>query len=622
MRYYLAFLFRIAVSEYGVCRPNISIVKRAIISNFICAALFSGMAMARNKEEATIIPPPLVRSAEVSIPPGTSSRVFLRVSGHIVEPMQFLIRKPPRHGILGEIQRVDRNTAVVVYTPLDAKSLSDDSFAYAAKAWDSPVSAAAVISLHVVQQPAALEAENKLDFGTVFLGDQTRRTLSIRNTGGATARGKITANPPWRIEGSGGYVIPGGAQWKVSLVFEPKDERDFQDRILLSKGGAESVQVSGSGTPPVSWPKEGLQMTPEKRGTGIGISFSNNTPYKRDIHINWPDLVNALQDVSLAPSASQSVHVAIKEGEEAAFEGDVQAASGNFTFSFPLKVYPAQPRIGIAPSGGVMLVEEGEGQTAVGNFTVSNTGGANLSFKMTLPPGMGVAPDPKSILLGPGQTQQFSTNLDLRQVLTERGEIFLESPSCSPVSLSYEVKRKKSDILSAAQPVEKFLSIPTVGQAASSNATRSAGVDKIWLLSAGTHEVSIVWKETPEADSFRVERRTASTDPQGRLSINWLPWPEVKFDRIENSIIARFEHLPANSRWTIRIIGVDSMGIPGTPSPAFQIATVPSQHFSVPVWIWIALIAGLIAAAIRISIDQRRAALAREDERIAKLEKK
>jgi hypothetical protein len=594
---------------------------RPVLRNLFYGCLLVHMPFREaSAKEEEIIPPPLVKSAEVAIPPGKPSRVYLRAAGRIVEPMQFLIRKPPKHGTLGEIERVDRNSAVVVYTPRDGRALEDDGFAYAAKTWDSPVSASAVITLHMVETPAVLEAAKELDFGSVFLGEMSWRTLGISNTGGATARGRIAVNPPWRVDGSAEYVIPGGARWEVSLVFEPSDERNFKDRISLGKGG--SVQISGSGVPPVSWPKEGLQIRPEARENGVEMDLRNNTATEQEVSFQWPELVKAPKKVPIPPSGRRSIYVGAKAGSEPLWEGEVQATSGNFSFSFPLKVYPAQPQISIASPGGGRLLEEGDDRTATGNFTVSNTGGANLALKMTLPPGMGVSPDPESILLGPGQRQRFSVSLDLRQALTEKGEIFVESPSCSPASLPYEVKRKKTDLLSAARPVEKFLAIPTVGQTVSSNASQSQAVEKIWLLSADAHEVSVVWRETLTAGAFRIERRNTVMDSSGRMAIKWLPWPEVKFGKIGDSVTARFERLPANSRWTIRIIGVDSAGNAGPPSPAFQIATVPSRRFSVPVWAWGLLVAGLIAAAIRLSIDQRRDAHAREDERIAKLEKK
>ncbi|MFA7345813.1 MAG: hypothetical protein WC003_16050 [Terrimicrobiaceae bacterium] len=593
-------------------------VLRDLLSGFLPALLMCAGAQAKEPE---IITPPLVKPATVSIPSGEPSSVYLRASGRIEEPMTFLIRKPPKHGDLGAIERVDRNTAVVIYTPRD-KQARDDEFTYAAKSADSPVSASAAVSLRIVEMPAVLEFAKELDFGTVFLGEQSKRTLEISNSGGATATGSISANPPWRVEGSGDFAVPGGSQCKVPLIFEPSDERDFRERILLGKGFAASVQVLGSGIAPVSWPRKGLEIRPDARESGAAMIFRNNTSKPLEISFNWPEIVSAPQSVSLPADGSESIRVRVKAGEAGGYAGEVPASIKRYSFVFPLKIYPAVPRIILSPPGSLLL-KETKPHVAEGSCTIESSGGSNLVLSMTVPPGMTVAPSPSDVVLDDGRKQTFVVTLDLRKAASPGGDLFVEASGCAPVRVPYQVEKARAEVPGGAGPVEKFLRIPAAAPPPATISSHLPPTDKIWLLSSGPHEVSVIWKKaSPEIRSFRVERRITKADRLGQLAIKWVTWPEVKVDEKDGSVTARFAHLPENSRWVIHVVPLDKDGNPGPPSPAFPIATKPVRQGGIPRGFAVVVLAALGVAGVYFWRRSRAGFDARENERITRLEGK
>lgn len=587
---------------------------RLLFYGCFLAQLLSGRTHAK---EPIIITPPLVKPATVSIPPRQPSPVYLRAEGRIEEPMTFLIRRPPKHGELGEIKRVDRNTAVVIYTPED-NSLKDDDFTYAAKSADSPVSASAVISLRIVDPPAVLEYAKELNFGAVFLGDQSQQTLSIRNTGGATATGSIIANPPWRVEGSSGFVIPGGSEGKVSLVFEPSDERDFRERILVGKGFP--VQVTGTGVAPVSWPRDGVVIRPEVREAGVAIVLRNNTPKPLEISFQWPDPVSAPPSVTLPADGRESIHVGVKPGAGGSYTGDVRASIGHYSFTIPIKIYPEPPRILISPASLTLKVNKQH--LAEGNFAVALSRESSPSLNFTLPSGMTVTPSPSDGMPAEGLNRAFSVALDLGRASALSGEIFVEASGCAPMRLPYKVERENREVRGTTGPVEKFLRIPTVSQPVTS-ATQLPRIDKIWLLSSEAHDVSVIWKKpSPEIQAFRVERRVMKTDSLGQLAIKWVRWPEAKIEDKGDTFIARFAHLPENSRWTIQIVPLDKDGNSGPPSPAFAIATKPVNPSPFPWWGWLFPLAALAVAVFQLWKKSRGELQAKADAWLASLEKK
>ena len=148
-------------------------------------------------------------------------------------------------------------------------------------------------------------------------------------------------------------------------------------------------------------------------------------------------------------------------------------------------------------------------------------------------------------------------------------------------------------------------------------------MEKIYLLAVGPHEIVLIWNlPAPGAFGFQIERRSIAPGANGGVSITWIPWQGARLSISEGMATARIERLPANTRWTIRIVGLDENGTPGHPSQSFQIATLPLEQFSIPWWIWPALLAPLAAGLVHLRKKNQIRFLAKENERIARLEGK
>ena len=112
-------------------------------------------ASAKEKEEPILRPPspqPVVVSAYV----GERTAIDLTLRGRIEDPATILIRKKPRFGLLSDPERVHRQIWRVWYSvpPDSAENL--DSFTYAAKSVDSPVSVAASVQVSIIKRAAQL----------------------------------------------------------------------------------------------------------------------------------------------------------------------------------------------------------------------------------------------------------------------------------------------------------------------------------------------------------------------------------------------------------------------------------------------------------------------------------
>ena len=590
--------------------------------------LAAGLAWASPafSKEKEVVPtsPPMAKTGVATVFVDTAAEISLQIAGRIVEPLDFLVRKEPKHGRLSGLRRTGRNSAAVLYTPDAHAAPGDDFFSFAAQSLDSPVSAPATVWIRLVERPPVLECPGELDFGKVFLGDTEERGLAIKNAGGGTAAGTIRPNPPWRPAGPGQFRVPAGSESSILLVFEPLEERDFSDRIQIGADPKSVVLVRGSGVAPISWPKDGLVASPADRGKGTAsITFTNNSASERTVTVEWPEFLKAVREVTLPAGGFSVVKWEIAAPLSLKYEGAAEVRSGNFKGKLPIRVFPAPAKLEVKPERELKLAAQKSGGPLKGFFAVKNTGGSDTPLEILAPPEILITPTPGNLILRTGQEQAFDVQLESQK--KDRCKIRIQSPAGELVELSIEPPTLQTSRPSS--PVENFLTIfrkPENSPAPA--ATVSSGippVETLSLLAVRPREIVLAWKlPAPGAAGFRIERRSIAPGANGGVTITWIPWQGSRISISEGMATARLERLPVNAQWTIRIVGLDEKGNPGQPSKSFQIATQPVAQFSVPWWVWLALMPPLAVGLARLRKKNQTRLLAKENERIARLEQK
>jgi len=586
------------------------------------ALMWAVPGYSREKEEV-LPPPPMAKTGTTTAFLDQPVEITLHLAGRIAEPLSFLIRKNPRSGKLSGLRRITRNSAVIIYTPDPKVRPGDDFFSFAAQSVDSAVSAPATIWIRLIERPAVLEHPLELDFGTVFLGDEEERLLTIKNSGGGVALGTLSPNPPWRTGKSPEFRVPAGTESSLPILFAPEEERDFSDRIPIGQDPQAFVTLRGTGMAPVTWPKEGVVVSPEEREKGTTtITFANHSSVERVVTINWPDFLKAPKEILLPPDAASPLRVDVQAPPSLNVEQEVEVRSGNFSAHLPVRIFPAPARLSVTPERELKLGIKENGRMLHGRFLVRNTGGAKTTLEILAPPGIQILPDPSNILLAGGSEQAFEILAEKSPSHLSEGILRLQSPGGKPVEISLKLPASAEN--RAAVPVEDFLRLPTDPQPSpvSPPSGKVPAVESARLVSAKTHEVEIRWDvPSPEISGFRVERRKLSPGREGRVVIDWLPWPEAKITRTDGTAAARFGNLPAGSFWTIRIVSLDENDAPAAVSPAFQIATRTAWKFRLPLWAWMLLLPGVLGGIALLLWKKIRHALhAREDERISRLQ--
>lgn len=541
------------------------------------------------------------------------TRITLQVAGRIVEPLDFLIRKPPRSGTLSDLRRTGRNSASVLYTPNRNATPSDDAFTFAAKSADSPVSAPATIWVRLTERPPVLDFPTTLDFGTIFLGDSTELDLPLANSGGGTAYGQLNPPPPWRMVGKPDYALRANAKTSLRIAFEPKDERSYLAKLSVGPEPKSVVELSGRAIAPLSWPPTGLVISPEARAQGAAeLTVTNQTDQPRELNFTWPEFLRGPSSLTIPARESATLSVSADAAPAFASQGFVPIESGKFQSSIPFRLFPAPPRLALEPADELSLPPPTDNLPSSAKLILKNIGGSDTAVSVTAPPQLSISPDPSSRILAAGSELVFEAKVENPSAKPFTGTIQFSSPSTPPVSVSVtggQSAEASAVALSMASPSPKPSPQP---EQIVSRITPT-------LVSASPHAVTIAW-DGKGTTGFRVERRQLAAGPNGRVEITWLPWNEVKIATSPNQVIARFENLPSNTFWTIRIIPLDPNGKPSPPSEAFRISTPPIPNLDIPAWIWLLAALGLGSLIYRAVHRHRERLLQKEDARIAKLE--
>lgn len=593
------------------------------------AVAFAGTGVLGKGDEAPVMPPPMAISQEVSTFAGRPVAIALTAGGRIVEPLDFVIRRPPQRGQLGEIRRTGRNTAAVVYTPDENAGVGGDSFTFAVQSFDSPVSAAARIRIAVREEPPVPVCPREIDFGTVYLGQRSVLPLVLRNDGGGFFSGSIKVAAPWSVEGAGGYRIAGGAKAVVPLAFAPSEERDFTANIAVGADPRAAVVLRGRGLAPVTWPSQGITVGPaERKAQEISLELTNRSPEPRTVVIEWPDFVRAPREIMIPAGGNETVRAAVSPDPAFSFNGTVELRSGGFSGRLPLRVCPVPPVLEIVSGRELDLGAVKSGRSAHGRFTVKNVGGADARLRVTTARELNISPDPASLILSPGREQAFEVQLEAGNGAGYSGTISIAADSGSVaeilVKASFAEKVPASKADGPALPVARYLQTAPVPP---SDADAPAGsippVEAVSLLHSGPHAIEVAWKETsPDIADYRIERRKILPGETRSLRFEWVPWPEVRVQIRDGVAFARFERMPADEAWTFRITALDAAGKLLSRSMGFRIFTQPAPPRTFPVWVFAAAPGLVLAALIARALQRRRSRLAKADDaRIARLGK-
>jgi len=564
--------------------------------------------------------PPMVHSQSVVTATESPVEIPLTASGRIVEPLQFLIRRPPSLGTLGAIRRTGRDSASVTYTPPPGrKGDFSDTFTFAVQSLDSAVSASATVRIQVAEPAPMLECAKEIDFGTVVPGDSVEMPLALRNSGGRILRGKVQVAPPWSVVGTSDFAIPAGAGATVQLRFSPTSEQKYE--FVVRWPGDQFVVLRGSASLPIAWVPARLSADAAQRASGnmtLGLMNRSSTPQRVDF--TWPDCVRAQASVDIPVGGSVSIPITLPGDRRESFEGTVALRSGTFHAQIPLTIPAAPARLVLVGGAMLDLGRIPQGRLATARFTIANMGGPASPLQAGVPEGMGVTPPFSETPIPAGSNQTFQIQIEPTKAGHYSERVELASPPAPPLAIEVVADVVAADAPSAVIPAPATDSPPSVPMASASPASgvpsgtllhlpetpstddapsgppgTAKPVSDARVSRSARHEADVTWTaERPSANDYLVERRTIGPSPDGGVRISWVHWPEVRISVRDGIATAKFLRLYAGTFWTVRIVALDAEGKRSEPSAPLRIQTQDPFKFGVPWWVLVSVLFALI----------------------------
>ena len=543
----------------------------------------SPRTQAKEKEEPITRPPspqPIVASVYVA----ERTAINLSLRGRIEEPVTILIRKKPRFGILTEPERVNRQTWRVWYSPLPGSDEIIDSFSYAAKSVDSPVSVAAQVQVSIMKRPAELVFSDSLDFGSIPVGDTLVKEIDIQNSGGKTAVINPALRAPWKLVDAIPIQIKACDTKKIRVAFSPDSLGAFAEKLALETETKRAIKLNGASKNPIQWPSKPLLFASDQREALQSVSFKNLTDRIREVGFEWPDFLEAPSRVSIEPQSDIEIPVKLKAAPSLSWDGPVSFSCGNFKGSLTVVIQNAPASITLEPSSVLDLGEFPLGSSANCTLWLTNSGGRPARLTIDVPNWIKVNPSSLAVLLKPGESAAFEATATPQKVGTF--DFSLPVQSDSETLGTFRVRA----MTRSAQPVEKLLAIPVaepVSPAPSTPVADIPSVKEFFLLDSTPHSITLSWKVLDGANGFVLESRRIVPMESGSFSEEWIEWKRnISFLVKDGLATATLKKLPSDTFWMIRVSGIDTKGIKGPPSRIHRIETTQETFYRIPFFIW------------------------------------
>jgi hypothetical protein len=607
-----------------IFRNEISMRRRRYL---VLLGLLAGASIQAEPKDPPLVPPPMAQPDTVSIFRGDNIEVSLRAQGRAPSQLKFLIRSYPLKGRLGDIRLTGPKSAEVTYFH-DGTGEGSDGFTFAVQAVDSPVSAAAPITISISEEPPTLSVVKSVDFGTLEVGTTREEVIILRNSGGGELEGQMEVPPPWRIAGSKEYRLGRNQEDTLRIVCEPSEPEEYAGKLVFSHDARVAVDLTANATSPFELnPAQEIELT--SQGAGIqrsaDVTIRNLTNQDRALQITVPAELVAPNPTIIPAGEEYRMALQTKPGFLGALESRMILESEGFKQSLPLRVVALPARLRIEPREGLDFGEIEPRQRYRGFLRVKNEGGSPARLEAKVPLEVLLVPDPRSAVLQPGETRVFEVAFEVSSPGSYRSEITVGSHGVNPLTIPIvasivtqtgEAKKMSPKALSTVlQPTA------AVGEDRPAFGT-TPPVKEVRVLRGTDGVLEVAWdKPRIEPIAWVVEQRHLETTSAGPPKAVWRDVNNVRFFEQGAVLGARFENLAPAQVWFFRISSIDEHGRRSAPSPTFMLTTPPTKDQMLIRTLLVMLAAIAAVLGVLKFRQRRREEINQESEQIARLER-
>ena len=201
------------------------------------------------KQGPTVVLPTFARNVSATVERGGKASIVLNAIPSFGSQIFFEITSSPKHGSLSGVTCISDHSAVVSYWHDGSKNSPRDRFTFRCKAPGHAKSSPAFVDIQITPPPACLHSEpGFLDFGSVMLGGKVRRSITLSNTGGTKAVGRIILPGSFSAPDGDAYSLEEGESILMPIEFSPMEARNYRSSatFLPARENA-ALELSGCG---------------------------------------------------------------------------------------------------------------------------------------------------------------------------------------------------------------------------------------------------------------------------------------------------------------------------------------------------------------------------------------
>lgn len=591
----------------------------------VLLALLAGASLQAEPQDPPLVPPPMAQPQALSIFRGDNIEVPLRAQGRAPSQLKFLIRSNPSKGRLGEIRLTGPKSAEVTYFH-DGTSEGSDAFTFAVQAIDSPVSAAAPITISISEEPPTLSVVNSLDFGTMEVGTTREEEIILRNSGGGELKGEMEVPPPWRIVGSKEYRLGRKQEASIQIICAPSEPEEYAEKLVFSHDARVAVDLTANAISPFELSPAGeIELASQEGGTlrSAEVAVRNLTPRDRTLRITVPAELAAPDQMVIPAGGVQRITLQTKPAFLGPFETTMTLESEGFRQDLPVRVLALPASLHIEPREGLDFGEIEPRQRYRGFLRVKNEGGSAARLQTKAPSEVLLVPDPNSVVLQPGQTRVFEVAFEVSSLGSHRSAITIASSGATPVTIPVvgnaviragQAKKISTEALSSAMQ-------PNSSANEAEPALGSGPVKEVRILRASSRVFEVGW-DRPEPDpvAWIIQQRHLEMTSAGPPKPVWRDLKNVRFFEQGRLIGARFENLAPGQIWFLRIISIDEQGRRSAASPTFMMTSPRSKNQIFGRTLLVILALGAAVLGVLKFRQRRQTEASAQAEQIARLE--
>jgi hypothetical protein len=598
--------------------------------------------------------PPLPQSSTHAVPYGGEAVFEIRTADG--PPVEFIIRRAPRHGTLTDLGPGEGNSRILRYTHTSEYSGLDE-FLFAVQAAGTVVSAPARVFVQILPPTVEIEATPLgLEFGSVLLGSTAMRSVLLKNNGTGHGKIRLKTEDPWMVAGSDQPIeIAPAEEVAAGVIFRPGEGRQYFGTLEVEIEGEEKIKVAltGEGSEILGLQPRTLTLEPnfsEKARMGL-LTVVNLTDAPQRVQVDNAGLESIPSNISLEPRGQFVIRLRESLVPPEAFERSVVFRVGGWSTEAEIRAGTVPGFLVSAEKQGFVLTPEPDEEHT---FMIENPGGLPVSALVEAPDWVAFDDFTRSVLFDAGEKKEI-------RLFLQEGEKPRSDQDAS-ISFSYGLDRKlsipiffrgaeeqESDVAPVVRgaivevppapprPGEIMVETEQMRREREQDMLRIQEVDTsltgitiIRWLDPSIYERSYLIEERmllpPEAPARPtmqdfLERRldveaTPTPTPDGEIRFRWTVLNRVtitahlKEDRSGNEVKAVVEGLRPSWPYTLKITPLRSDGKRSRVGTQLQFTTPPepprepSWLESVPVWVWWGL--GLAAVLLVFSYFRRK----------------